>query len=184
MTSHQLTIIAVSILGLLTLAGSRTQPAKDSEGNKVLLPHPQFKYIGILATVFGLILGFVYPFENQIEGFLGMEMEDTYMAAILAVVFLMVGLSLFLFAIKNRVTFSDTYIRTVNFWRKPIEISWSQVNKIKFGSVSRYLILYTANKQVWVYAGTIGFVSFLDKMQEKVSPELYEKALKVIHKKW
>ena len=68
---------------------------------------------------------------------------------------------------NHKVEFDDKKI-TVQNWRKKIEeITWDEINDIKFHPFSGYLRLRGLNKEMAIHQHLVGLKEFTNKMEEK-----------------
>ena len=111
----------------------------------------------------GIVMAFIFP----IGALFYQETEMYIMGVTLFLLFGGLGLLLVMYYRNHRLRFDDHKI-IVHSWRNKIEeITWQEIEEIKFNQTSGYLKIMGINKKLLIHKDLVGLHEFIQKMEEK-----------------
>lgn len=95
------------------------------------------------------------------------EKEMYVMGLAMLLLFGGLGIPCLLYYRNHKLKFNDDKITVQNWRKKNQEISWAEIDEIKFNPFSGYLKLRGVNRKLTIHQHLVGLKEFIKKMEEK-----------------
>ena len=153
-------IVAPLITGLFLLYAdkqSRKKLGKNIHGEYTLKLNGGYKWLGMICCLIGSFL---------LNAAISHWNEDIFLMVSLAVsMFLGMGLFALIWYYNYEIVFDDKRIKSTSWKNVKRNISWSEIESIKFNAISGHLLLHTKTAKIMVFQHSRGFAEFLRMME-------------------
>src|SRR5262245_13285393 len=151
-TAIQTAILVAVITAFFNMvrASARRPAVRDPNTGEVVLQFHMFLVwimagIAILAPLGLVVLSFIIPFQNE---------RQVYVPIVLGLFFFLLGGWLYLYLARRRTRLSKAGLTSEYVFSRPAQMSWEEVERIKFSLNQQELFLYdaqgrTARLHVW-----------------------------------
>ena len=95
------------------------------------------------------------------------EKEVYIISTLMVLLFGGLGVPCLMYYKNHKVTFNDKTISVQNWKGKTNNITWTEINRIKFNPFSGYLKIYGLDKKLTIHQHLVGLKEFVKKMEEK-----------------
>ncbi|MFA6190293.1 MAG: hypothetical protein WC711_02135 [Candidatus Staskawiczbacteria bacterium] len=171
------TLTGLTIIFFLSrVANERNQKPEKLGGETILKPSRLFYYLGVLSIIIGASMWLFFISDTNRTN------QAIIVISLISAFFLLSGTYLCAYVIRYFVKYSEKGIVYRGLFGKTKEMDWSDVKKITFSDISTYLKLKNGPIVINIYPMTKGFDSFINKLKEKISPQLYQEALDKMEK--
>lgn len=151
--------LAVSLAMNYMNKGASQEIAKNPSGEIELRMNKLYQILGYLSIGFASIFVIAALYYQEKEMYIiGMSM---------LLLFGGLGIPCLMYYQNHKLKFDDEKIVAQN-WRKKIEeITWREIDEIKFNPFSGYLKIRGLNKKMTIHQHLVGLKEFTNKMEEK-----------------
>lgn len=151
--------LAVNLAMRYMSKGASQEIDKDMNGDIELRMNKLYQIVGFVSIGFALIFVIAALYYQEKE----MYMIGTAMLLL----FGGLGLPCLMYYQNHKLKFNDTRIIAQNWKKKTGEITWTEIDDIKFNPFSGYLKIFGLNKKLIVHQHLVGLKAFTKKMEEK-----------------
>jgi len=174
-------VVVVMLMMRFFAKQSKQAPKTDADGYTVLRMSVLYEVIGWIGGVMILALTTaIFLFSVKSAGTSDDLVGTIFGVAVFSIFFALCAL-LILSRRKSYIRFDNEKIEVHGITKKTKEIRWASIKTIVF-TPKRTLKLSDGNTNVRVYYSLIGFQTFVERMKEKVAPEIIGDATEKIEK--
>ncbi|CAM1358273.1 hypothetical protein [Tenacibaculum xiamenense] len=154
--------------GLLIYSNLQSQKRirKNVHGKFFLKLNSIYKWLGFLCCfIASFILGFLITHWNT---------EIYILGPLTVLLFLGMGVTVLIWYYNFGVVFDQKRITRTNWYNAKSTISWNEIENIKFNIITSNLKIYSRVNSITIPQQTVGFVEFLNLMEEKTGYKAHE----------
>lgn len=153
--------LAVSLTMNYMNKGASQEIAKNMNGEIELRMNKLYQILGYVSICFASIFVITALYYQE---------KELYIIGVL-MLFLFGGLGIpcLMYYQNHKLQFNDERIIVQNWRKKVEEITWGEINEIKFNPFSGYLKIRGLNKIITIHQHLVGLKEFTNKMEEKTN---------------
>ena len=162
-------LVTPLIMGALLIYSdlqSQKRIRKNVHGKFFLKLNSIYKWLGFLCCfIASFILGFLITHWNT---------EIYILGPLTVFLFLSMGIGVLIWYYNYEVIFDQKRIVVTNWKKRQLTIMWNEIENIKFNVVTSNLKIYSKMISINIPQQTVGFVEFLNLMEERTGYKAHE----------